>query len=416
VQLDGPVPVLTKDVPMRKSIPILFFALAFVGCSSVDPVREESTDESREPISAGSSYNLKPQSASTSCLDIAAAGTADGTKLQQWACNGTGAQVFRPESVAAGLYRLVNPSSGKCVDVAAAGTADGTAMQLWACNGTAAQSFRIDDLGGGKNRIVNSKSNKCLDVAGAKPANGTAVQIWSCNNTNAQIWAAAAPGAPPTQPPTTPPTTPPSGSGIGGVVSETQFNQMFPRRNGFYTYQGLVSTAQAYGAFANSADITLRRREAAAFLANVGHETGDLFYIEEINKSGNYCNGGACGGCPAGALQYFGRGPIQLSWNCNYKAAGDALGVDLLNAPWRVAQDASIAWKTGVWFWMTQSGAGTQTPHNGILNVGFGETIRSINGSLECGGRNPTQVQSRIDRYRRFCDMLGVSYGNNLSC
>jgi hypothetical protein len=92
------------------------------------------------------------------------------------------------------------------------------------------------------------------------------------------------------------------------------------------------------------------------------------------------------------------------------------MGIDLLNAPWRVAQDPSIAWKTGVWFWMTQSGAGTRPPHDGILNVGFGETIRSINGSLECGGRNPGQVQSRIDRYRRFCDLLGVSYGNNLSC
>jgi predicted chitinase len=282
-------------------------------------------------------------------------------------------------------------------------------VQLWTCNGTSAQSFRLDDLGGGKNRILNSKSGKCLDVSAARTADGTNVQIWTCNGTNAQIWASTAPGTTPTTPPS-------SSSGIGGVVSESQFNQMFPNRNGFYTYQGLVSTAQAFSAFANSSDMTLRKREAAAFLANVGHETGDLIYIEEINKSGNYCDAGACGGCPAGTFQYYGRGPIQLSWNCNYRAAGQAIGVDLLNAPWRVAQDASIAWKTGVWFWMTQTGAGTQTPHNGILNSGFGETIRSINGSLECNGGNTSAVQSRIDRYRRYCDMLGVSYGSNISC
>ncbi len=396
---------------MRKSIPILLAIFAFVGCSSADPLEEESVAENQEPISAGTSYNFKPQSAPSSCLDVAASGSADGTKIQQFACNGTGAQLFRPESVSGGLYRIVNPKSGKCVDVAAAGTADGTAVQLWTCNGSGAQSFRIDDLGGGKNRIVNSKSSKCLDVAGANTANGTKVQIWTCNGTGAQIWAASAPSTTPTQPPS----TTPSGGGIGGVVSEAQFNQMFPRRSGFYTYQGLVSTAQAYGAFANSSDLTQRKREAAAFLANVGHETGDLVYIEEIDK-GTYCSAGSCGGCPAGAGQYYGRGPIQLTWNCNYKAAGDDIGVDLLSAPWRVAQDASIAWKTGVWFWMSQSGAGTQTPHNGILNAGFGETIRSINGSLECGGKNPGQVQSRIDRYKRFCDMLGVSYGSNLSC
>ena len=394
---------------MRKSIPLVLGALAFVGCSAADPRDGESVAESFEPITTGVSYNFKPQSSASSCLDVAAAGTANTTKVQQWTCNGTVAQVFRPESLGNGLYRLVNPNSGRCVDVAGAGTADGTQIQIYDCNGTGAQSFRFDDWGTGKNRIVNSKSGKCLDVSGASTADGTKVQIWTCNGTGAQIWSATAPSAP-TQP------SQPSGSGIGGVVSETLFNQMFPHRNGFYTYQGLVSTAQAYSAFANSADITQRKREAAAFLANVGHETGDLVYVEEIDKSGNYCSAGSCGGCPAGTYQYYGRGPIQLSWNCNYKAAGDAIGVDLLHNPWRVAQDASVAWKTGVWFWMTQTGAGSQTPHNGILNVGFGETIRSINGSLECDGRNPSQVQSRVDRYKRFCDLLGVSYGSSLYC
>ena len=51
-------------------------------------------------------------------------------------------------------------------------------------------------------------------------------------------------------------------------------------------------------------------------------------------------------GCPAGQSAYHGRGPIQLSWNYNYKAAGDALGVDLLRNPWLVQNDSVIAWKT----------------------------------------------------------------------
>lgn len=398
---------------MKNSIAWLWCVLGLAGCSAGDPGVEPEAGEATELVTSGASYNLKPQSSPSSCLDVAAAGTADGTTIQQWTCNGTSAQVFRADSVGGGLYRLVNPSSNKCLDIAAAGTTDGTKVQLWTCNGTGAQSFRIEDLGGGKNRIVNPNSNKCLDVNAASTADGAKVQIWSCNGTGAQIWSSVSPSTP-TNPTT--PTNPPSTSGIAGVVSESLFNQMFPSRNGFYTYQGLVSTSQAFAAFASSADITQRKREAAAFLANVGHETGDLRYVEEIDKSGNYCAPGSCGGCPAGSNQYFGRGPIQLSWNCNYAAAGQAIGVDLLNQPWRVAQDASIAWKTGVWFWMTQSGAGTRTPHDGILNVGFGETIRSINGSLECNGRNPTQVQSRIDRYTRFCSLLGVSPGNNTGC
>jgi hypothetical protein len=66
---------------------------------------------------------------------------------------------------------------------------------------------------------------------------------------------------------------------------------------------------------------------------------------------------------------------------------------------------------------MTQRGPGTMTPHDAMVNGrGFGETIRSINGSLECNGGNPAQVQSRVDAYNRFASILGVSPGGNLYC
>ena len=66
---------------------------------------------------------------------------------------------------------------------------------------------------------------------------------------------------------------------------------------------------------------------------------------------------------------------------------------------------------------MTQTGPGSMTPHAAIVDgAGFGETIRSINGALECNGGNPAQVQSRIDRYTRFAGILGVPTGGNLSC
>ncbi|MCS7476402.1 chitinase [Umezawaea endophytica] len=213
-------------------------------------------------------------------------------------------------------------------------------------------------------------------------------------------------------------TTPPPIPG-GFVVSEAQFNQMFPGRNSFYTYSGLTAALSAYPAFANSGSDTVKKQEAAAFLANVNHETGGLVHIVEQNQANypHYCDTSQSYGCPAGQAAYYGRGPIQLSWNFNYKAAGDALGINLLGDPWQVERNASVAWKTGLWYWNTQSGPGTMTPHNAMVNgAGFGETIRSINGSLECGGRNPAQVQSRVDAYNRFVGILGTSAGNNLYC
>ncbi|MEV0739734.1 glycoside hydrolase family 19 protein [Streptomyces sp. NPDC050549] len=211
-----------------------------------------------------------------------------------------------------------------------------------------------------------------------------------------------------------------SGTPVGNfVVSEAQFNQMFPSRNSFYTYSGLTAALGAYPGFADTGSDTTKKQEAAAFLANVSHETGGLVYIVEQNTANypTYCNWNEPYGCPAGQSAYYGRGPLQISWNFNYKAAGDALGIDLLNNPWLVQNDSAVAWKTALWYWNTQSGPGSMTPHNAMVNgAGFGQTIRSINGSVECDGKNPAQVQSRVDAYQRFTSILGTSTGANLYC
>jgi chitinase len=57
------------------------------------------------------------------------------------------------------------------------------------------------------------------------------------------------------------------------------------------------------------------------------------------------------------------------------------------------------------------------TPHNAMVDgAGFGETIRSINGSIECNGGNPAEVQDRVNAYLSFTSLLGVPAGSNLSC
>ncbi|MFD4394281.1 chitinase [Kitasatospora sp. NPDC058397] len=214
------------------------------------------------------------------------------------------------------------------------------------------------------------------------------------------------------------PATPASADGF--VVSEAQFNQMFPNRNSFYTYDGLVNALSAYPGFATTGDDATRKREAAAFLANVSHETGGLRYVVEQNTANysHYCDASQSYGCPAGQSAYYGRGPLQISWNFNYKAAGDALHIDLLDDPYQVERDSAVSWKTGLWFWDTQSGAGTMTAHDAIVNGrGFGETIRSINGALECDGKNPDERNDRINLFQNFVGILGTDVGGgNISC
>lgn len=43
-------------------------------------------------------------------------------------------------------------------------------------------------------------------------------------------------------------------TGFAAIVSEAQFNQMFPNRNPFYSYAGLVEAAKTYPAFAGTGD------------------------------------------------------------------------------------------------------------------------------------------------------------------
>ena len=70
------------------------------------------------------------------CVDVAGANSANGTAVQLYDCNGTGAQQW---TVAAdGSLQAL----GKCMDVTSAGTANGTQVQLYDCNGTGAQYFR----------------------------------------------------------------------------------------------------------------------------------------------------------------------------------------------------------------------------------------------------------------------------------
>ncbi len=209
------------------------------------------------------------------------------------------------------------------------------------------------------------------------------------------------------------------GTGFSAVVSEAQFNQMFPNRNPFYTYAGLVAATHTYPAFAGTGDMTTKKREAAAALANFSHETGGFVYVTEIAKN-EYCGDwdGNPSTCPCEpGKRYYGRGPIQLSWNGNYCAAGAALGMDLRRYPEVVEQNPTVAWQTSLWFWMTQSGAGYWPAHTSMVNnYGFGETIRTINGALECNGGNPAQVQSRINEYQRLINILGTTPGGNLGC
>lgn len=205
------------------------------------------------------------------------------------------------------------------------------------------------------------------------------------------------------------------------LLSRALFDKAFAERLAFYDYDSLLRALDVFPAAFSTGPEEVRRREVAAFLAQVSHETGGLRLIREENQQAwdDYCDPTWIA-CMPDRL-YFGRGPIQLSWNYNYAAAGEALGQDLLSNPELIERDATLAFKTAVWFWMTQTGAGSTTSHNAMVSgAGFAETTRSINGTLECdqpeGSIGYERMMHRAKHFTRFSLMLEVSTEGNILC
>ena len=111
------------------------------------------------------------------CADVQSGGIANGTAVQIYDCNSTGAQQWQ---AANGV--ITNPQSGRCLDVSGGSTANGARVQIYDCNGSGAQQWQAAN-----GVITNPQSGKCLDANGS--ANGSYLQIWTCGGSANQQWA-----------------------------------------------------------------------------------------------------------------------------------------------------------------------------------------------------------------------------------
>ncbi|KAJ3672345.1 hypothetical protein LUZ60_007066 [Juncus effusus] len=239
-----------------------------------------------------------------------------------------------------------------------------------------------------------------------------------------------------------------SSGGVASIVSSAMFDQMLKHRNdpachgrGFYTYNAFIAATNSFPAFGTTGSVEIRKREVAAFLAQTSHETTGGWatapdgqyawgycFIQESGASSDYCVKNSKYPCTPGK-KYYGRGPIQISYNYNYGQCGKAIGQDLLHNPDLVATDATISFKTALWFWMTPQSpkpsshaviTGQWSPSGDDKAVGresgYGAVTNIINGGVECGKGANAHVADRIGFFKRYCDIMGVSYGPNLDC
>jgi len=100
------------------------------------------------------------------------------------------------------------------------------------------------------------------------------------------------------------------------------------------------------------------RARQAAFLAQIGHESGGLRWVVELwgptPAQSRYEGRKDLGNTePGDGYRFKGRGLIQTTGRANYATTGEALGVDLIGDPLLLAQPELAARSAG-WYWASR--------------------------------------------------------------
>jgi putative chitinase len=156
--------------------------------------------------------------------------------------------------------------------------------------------------------------------------------------------------------------------------------------------QILPNAGKQAGVFASALNLAMdqfqinNRLRMAAFIAQVGHESGQFQYVKELGGDqylSKYDTGplaARLGNTPQAdgdGQKYRGRGLIQITGHDNYLACSKALFGDdrLLRTP-ELLEQAEWACKSASWFWNSRN-------LNALADTGSFETItRRINGGL----------------------------------
>jgi predicted chitinase len=179
------------------------------------------------------------------------------------------------------------------------------------------------------------------------------------------------------------------------AITTNQLRQIMPNLSGALraTYAPFLRMAM------EACEINTPLR-AAAFLAQLAHESGEFKWMEEIwgptPAQKRYEGRADLGNTqPGDGYRFRGRGPIQITGRANYKLYGELLGVDLVNNP-DLAAKPEFAFQIAAAFWRTR----------GLNELADGEYFVSITKKIN-GGLNGQADRERY--YETAKKALGIA-------
>ena len=258
------------------------------------------------------------------------------------------------------------------------------------------------------------------------------------------------------------------------IKSKEDWEIIFPLADDVYTYENFLKAVAKFPHFCNETKLKdsdgndwskekTCRRELAAMFAHWTQETGAhddkegekwtqaLYHVHEAcgdrdcyyrtdkddDDNNNFMHGDDYWK-PTGDKKYYGRGPLQLSWNYNYgqfstvstsPSTYDSKQT-LLDDPDKLVTNGSLSMMGGIWFYMTPQSpkpsmhdviTGFFEPNDvdekANIRADFGTTINIINGGQECGSDgSEKKAKSRGDFYNKWLAHFKLDTESGLSC
>lgn len=131
------------------------------------------------------------------------------------------------------------------------------------------------------------------------------------------------------------------------------------------------------------------------FLATVLHESGGFRYREEIASGAGYEGRRDLGNTqPGDGRRYKGRSYIQITGRANYRAVSNALGVNFLANPQKLAEPKYAA-RAAAW-WFKTNGCNELADRGGLVAV-----TKRVNGGYN-GMADRKRYYSRVRPLTRF--------------
>jgi hypothetical protein len=140
-----------------------------------------------DPVISPTAWYGVVNKGNSKCIDARSAASANGTVIQQYACNSSLAQQYQFQPTSSGFTRVNNRNnSAQVIDVSDVSTADNAGLHLWAYGGGTNQQWQPVAEGGGYYHFVARHSSKCLTVPGSSTADSVQLVQFACNGSAAQ--------------------------------------------------------------------------------------------------------------------------------------------------------------------------------------------------------------------------------------